>query len=48
MGGIFFLLVVVLFGAYTLTSNRSTKEKVLILLAVLFFAVSVPLAMQTW
>jgi hypothetical protein len=34
VGGIFFLLAFVLFGAYTLTSRRSTKEKVMVLAAL--------------
>jgi hypothetical protein len=45
---IFILLTLLLFGAYTLTSRRSTKEKVFILLAVVFFAVGAPLATQMW
>ena len=34
MGGIYFLLTVVLLGAYTLTSRRSAKEKVTVLAAL--------------
>ena len=46
MGGIFFLLTVVLLGAYTLTSRRSTKEKVTVLAALVLFAVVLPFATQ--
>ncbi len=46
MGGIFFLLAFVLFGAYTLTSRRSTKEKVMVLAALVLFAVVLPFATQ--
>ncbi len=46
MGGIFFLLAVVLFGAYILTSRRSTKEKVMVLAALVLFAVVLPFATQ--
>ncbi len=46
MSGIFFLLTVVLFGAYTLTSRRSTKEKVIVLAALMLFTAVVPFATQ--
>ena len=46
-GGVFFVLILLLFGAYALATPRSAKEKALILLAVVFFAVALPFATQT-
>ncbi len=46
MVDIFLLLVVVLFGAYTLTSRRSTKEKVVVLVALAFFMAVLPFTTQ--
>ncbi len=40
------LTTLMLIGAYALTSRRSAKEKVMILLAVVFFAMAMPFAMQ--
>jgi Ca2+/Na+ antiporter len=39
VGGNYFLLTVVLFVAYILTSRRSTREKVMFLGALVLFAV---------
>ena len=45
-GSIFFALILLLFGAYALATPRSTREKVMILAALVLFAVLVPLASQ--
>jgi hypothetical protein len=45
-GGIFFMLTLLLFGAYALATPRSAREKVMILAALVLFAVLMPFASQ--
>ena len=43
---VFMLATLMLIGAYALTSRRTRGEKVMILLAVVFFAVVLPVTTQ--
>ncbi len=46
MSFVFALAVLLLVGAFALTSRRSAKEKVMIVLAVVIFAVVMPFTTQ--
>jgi 4-amino-4-deoxy-L-arabinose transferase-like glycosyltransferase len=47
MSFIFMLTALLLFAAYALATPRSARDKIVILAALVFFAVAMPLASQT-